>query len=105
MTNVITQLVIKWLLAHLKDVSGSIPWATLKTTIHAKIAAAIPVEFLDTALDSIVDALFDGLAAALSDTTDEALLITDCANQDWPKALSDLQAILAKVLHLSLIHI
>lgn len=98
------QIVLRYFLTWLGGVTGNIDWNAFvtdaTTAVNNTIGKLIPVQWIDAALDKLADTAIVNLAAslqvALTDSADIAQLVADVAAKNFPQALADLEAILAK---------
>lgn len=96
MANWILQLIINFVLTQLASFGTNINWGDIKTKANTFVNSFLP-SFLQPSVDGLVDGAVDAIAAALADSADIGLIISDLAAQNWAKALSDLEAMLEKL--------
>lgn len=98
MQDLIVGLVVKWLISALSNAAAGMDWGTLKTKVHAAIAAAIPVAFIDAELDKIADSLLDTSSKLAQDQPDLITAITALASKNLPAAEAALKTALSGAL-------
>lgn len=99
-------MVINYVLTYLASVGSSVNWAQLAAEATAYVLAAVDKfvpaflqSFVNPGITDLINGAMQVVSLALADSTDLALIIGDLQAKDLPKALSDLEALLAKVMH------
>ncbi len=101
----ILSLVVHYVLNQIAKLGTSVNWTKLATDTIAQVNAlfADAPGWVQTlvlpGLDAVISSAVEAIATACTDTADLQLIVDDLQAQNWSKALTDLEALLGKVIH------
>lgn len=104
------QMVVNYILTHLAQlaaaVGANVDWKAVAATAVAAVEGLVDgflpqfvQDFVNPGIAALVNGAVEAISLALSDSTDLSLILADLTAKDYPKALADLEALLAKVVH------
>lgn len=98
MPNWIVSAVIMFILREVASFGKATDWASIKKVIDARVNTMLP-PFAQDGVDSVVNAVVDCFAGALTDVADLEKLSNDVLASNWPQAIADLEVLIANSAH------
>lgn len=89
-------LVINYILSQLANLGTSVDWNAITAEADTFVNKFVP-SFLQPSVDGVVAGAVQVIAAACQDTADLELIVGDLEAKNWAQALTDLEALIAKL--------